>query len=274
MTLLVIPGGWQFVKLMSSQSLLDAGYFPASPGYPEVAFSIKMVKDWALNISEVGLSFQQAWFCILRQFLIPPPMDIDIEDRFRTVVQICIPAFIKLEQGVEIGNEETLNEKDNEVSCPKSLSRSKGPDSRFSCPICFSDRLTKKYIVLVISPALLFMNLKHLASPDNSLSDPRLDQIYYINPEASVKIKEVTKSTCVNIRSGDENRKSVPGLDVYGLFGTSCVHGFPYEIIDIKKGESAIYIASIVKRFRMIGISFLGTINTRPGPGPEVVVWV
>lgn len=52
------------------------------------------------------------------------------------------------------------------------------------------------------------------------------------------------------MRAGSANTKTVDGLDINGLFAAVCIHGFPYKIIDIDGGETAEYVASIVKTFR------------------------
>lgn len=90
-------------------------------------------------------------------------------------------------------------------------------------------------------------SFKHLASRSQSLAEPLIDDLYFIDKDMDITVKDSNVLKCAALRSGSSTTKSVDGLDVNGLFGSVCVHGFPYKILDIVRGESAEYVAAIVK---------------------------
>ena len=63
-----------------------------------------------------------------------------------------------------------------------------------------------------------------------SASEPQLDSIYYL-PSPKQVIKNSSQDYCAHFRAGDNHTKARFGVDVNGIFGADCVHGFPYRII-------------------------------------------
>lgn len=73
-------------------------------------------------------------------------------------------------------------------------------------------------------------------------------QLGYLN---NVSIARNFAKNCANFRSGSGSAKSIDGLDINGLFADVYVRCYPSKIMDINKGETAEYVASIVQSFRV-----------------------
>lgn len=140
--LLISSAGWEYIDQISADELLNGGFFPATPEFPELAFSIKMLCSAVNQIGANGLSYQGTLNGLICTHRIPPP--VDIESRFRQVIQLFMPWYILL----VTGNVDSLEfrEKDNDHMGDRLVT-----SNPFRCPVCFADPDTKQTIFLVIN---------------------------------------------------------------------------------------------------------------------------
>lgn len=72
---------------------------------------------------------------------------------------------------------------------------------------------------------------KRYSSSGAKVSDPSLDEMFYMPTPSNIPSSKDYDGECSNFRSGDQRLKAKDGRDVNAVFAAVCVHGFAYRII-------------------------------------------
>lgn len=209
---------------------LSTNYLPATPVSPTVFFHRNIMKQ-AFHMSRKGIAAQSVWEIIRQRFDSPPPKNV--YKQFMEALQLfCVwsvqEAELKFPELAEIGTKLNWG---------------------YFCHCCFGDKMTTKTIVLILDGCFTSKSLK---KEGKAGIKSELDDIFYLpTPSSRKNARGIQEQPCCdNFKAGDHRSKAQAGIDVNGVFAAVCVHGFPYKIIDVSKGESLDYGIAIIEEFR------------------------